>query len=129
MILIALTYVVLAFGALTALCLMILRIGRMLGDCPQTRATARAGAVTIATGFAAIGAGGVILIGAALPMIPEAPFAAFLLALGFAALCLGLGFTHAVGTLRAVIANPLPDRKPDAAPQSAAAEAAAAPAV
>ena len=121
MILIALTYVLLAFGALIALCLMILRIGTLLGDCPQTGAAARAGAITIATGFAAIGAGGVILIGSILPLLPQEPLVAFFIALGFAALCLGLGFTHAVGTLRAVIADPLRGTsRPDDLPQAAA---------
>lgn len=96
-------YIVLGFAALSALAVMILRIGALLGDCPQSSATARAAAVTIATGFAAIGAGGVILIGALLPLLADAAFAGFLGALGFAALCLGLGFTQAVGTLRAVL--------------------------
>lgn len=96
-------YVALMFGAVAALSVMILRIGAMLGACPQTGAVARASAITIATGFAAIGAGGVILIGAGLPLFAEAPLLSFLLASGLAALCLGLGFTHAVGTLRDVI--------------------------
>lgn len=112
MILIAILYVLLAFGALAALCTMILRIGALMGNCPQTATTARTAAITIATGFAAIGAGGVILIGAILPFMAHMPLLAFLLTLGFAALCLGLGFTHAVGTLRAVIADPL-RQKPD----------------
>ena len=99
----ALLYIALGFAGLVALATMILRIGTLLGDCPQSRATARAGAVTIATGFCAIGAGGVILIGAALQLFENAPFASFLGALGFAALCLGLGFTQAVGTLRALM--------------------------
>ncbi|WP_299025025.1 hypothetical protein [uncultured Sulfitobacter sp.] len=103
MIVLALLYMALGFGALTALAIMILRIGALLGDCPQSRATARAAAVTIATGFAAIGAGGVILVGAMLPLLANAPLAGFLAALGFAALCLGLGFTQAVGTLRALM--------------------------
>ena len=103
MIVLALLYIALGFGALAALAIMILRIGTLLGECPQSRATARAAAVTIATGFAAIGAGGVILIGAALPLLAQAPMAGFLGALGFAALCLGLGFTQAVGTLRALM--------------------------
>lgn len=103
MLVLALLYIALGFGALTALAAMILRIGALLGECPKSRATARAGAVTIATGFAAIGAGGVILIGAALPFLAQAPLAGFLSALGFAALCLGLGFTQAVGTLRALM--------------------------
>lgn len=103
MITLALIYIALGFGALAALAFMILRIGALLGECPQSRATARAAAVTIATGYSAIGAGGVILIGAALPLLAEAPMAGFLGALGLAALCLGLGFTQAVGTLRALM--------------------------
>lgn len=103
MFVLAALYIALGFGGLAALAVMILRIGTLLGECPQSRATARAGAVTIATGFSAIGAGGVILIGAALPLLAQAPMAGFLLALGFAALCLGLGFTHAISTLRAVM--------------------------
>ena len=103
MLILATLYITLGFGALAALALMILRIGDLLGECPLSRATARAGAVTIATGFSAIGAGGVILIGAVLPLLAEVPLAGFLGACGFAALCLGLGFTHAVATLRAVL--------------------------
>ncbi|MGJ8595836.1 hypothetical protein [Sulfitobacter sp.] len=103
MLLLATLYIALSFGALAALATMILRIGALLGECPQSKQTAHAAAVTIATGFAAIGAGGVILIGAALPILEQAPLVGFLGALGFAALCLGLGFTQAVGTLRALM--------------------------
>lgn len=103
MLLLATLYIALGFGALAALATMILRIGALLGECPQSKRTARAASVTIATGFAAIGAGGVILIGAVLPVMAQAPLAGFLGALGFAALCLGLGFTQAVGTLRALM--------------------------
>ncbi len=99
----AIVYIALGFGALTALAVMILRIGTLLGECPDARPTVRAVAVTVATGYAAIGAGGVILIGAVLPLLSDAPLMGFLAALGFAALCLGLGFTQAVGTLRAVM--------------------------
>lgn len=91
MLVLATLYIALGFGALAALATMILI------------RTARAASVTIATGFAAIGAGGVILIGAILPMMEQAPLAGFLGALGFAALCLGLVFTQAVGTLRALM--------------------------
>ena len=108
MLLIGLLYTTLALGAVIALTQMILRIGAMVGDCPVTQARARAVSVTIATGFAAIGAGGVIMIGAVLPVLGDAPFAALMLALGFAALCLGLGFTHAMGTLRAALLQPQP---------------------
>ncbi len=103
MIVLAILYIALGFGALTTLAMMILRIGTMLAECPNSTPTIRAAAVTIATGFAAIGAGGVVLIGAVLQLLADAPMAGFLAALGFAALCLGLGFTQAVGTLRAVM--------------------------
>lgn len=96
-------YVLLAFAALIALSMMILKIGTLLGDCPQAARRARAASITIATGFTAIGAGGIILIGAILPIARDIPVAAFLAALGLASLCLGLGFTHAVATLRAVM--------------------------
>ncbi|MEL6888106.1 MAG: hypothetical protein AAFO86_05290, partial [Pseudomonadota bacterium] len=90
-----------------------------VGACPVTQARARAVSITIATGFAAIGAGGVIMIGAVLPMLDDAPFAALMLALGFAALCLGLGFTHAMGTLRAALVPHQPVPAPDTAPDAA----------
>ena len=98
-------YALFAFGTLGVLGWMILRIGALLGDCPQSRARARAAAVTIATGFLAIGAGGVVLGGAAAVYL--AGNLAFVVGiLGFVILCLGLGFSNAVATLRAVIAPP-----------------------
>ena len=115
MFVLAALYIALGFGGLAALAIMILRIGALLGECPQSRATARAGAVTIAIGFSAIGAGGVILIGAALALLAQALMAGFLVALGFAALCLGLGFTHAISTLRAVMFD-AQDKVPPAIP-------------
>lgn len=99
------TYIVLAAAALMALATMILKVGGMLAECPDQSPATKAAAVTIATGFVAIGAGGMILIGAVLPLMQEEAVAAFLVALGLVALCLGLGFTHAIGTLRAVVAD------------------------
>lgn len=104
----AILYLVLALGTLVALAGMILKIGNMLGGCPQAVRAARAAGVTIATGYAAIGGGGVILIGAVLPVLADAPLMGLMLALGFAALCLGLGFAHAIGTLRAVVLETAP---------------------
>lgn len=95
-------YFAVATAALLALAAMILAIGKSLGDCPQTGRAARAGAISIATGFTAIGAGAVILIAATLPLFDANPQAT-LGALGLACLILGLGFTHAVTTLRQVI--------------------------
>lgn len=120
MLILLLTYVILALGALTTLSLMILKIGTLLADCPNNTPATKAVAVTITTGFAAIGAGGVILIGAALPAFAEMPYFALMLALGLSALCLGLGFTHAVATLRAVLAQANIDLAPAAPVANAA---------
>jgi len=68
MLLTALTYMALSFGGLAVLSVMILKIGALLGNCPSAGTSARTAAVTIATGFGAIGTGGVILIGSLLPM-------------------------------------------------------------
>ncbi|KIC47940.1 hypothetical protein [Tateyamaria sp. ANG-S1] len=103
MLTIGLLYFNLGLGAVAALTVMILRIGALAQDCPHSKPRAGAAATAIATGFAAIGAGGVIMIGAVLPLLEQEPFAALMLALGFAALCLGLGFTHAMGSLRAAL--------------------------
>ncbi|MFK7754779.1 MAG: hypothetical protein AB8B51_19810 [Sedimentitalea sp.] len=107
MFVLALIYLLLGFGALGVLAVMILKIGALLGDCPQSVQQAKTASITITTGFSAIGAGGVILIGALLPVMGANPLTGLLGALGLAALCLGLGFTHAVATLRAVLSPPV----------------------
>ena len=110
------TYTTLSLATLALLSRMILTIGAMIGDCPQSTGAARSASVTIATGFAAIGAGGVLIIGAVLPALDDAGFAGTLGALGLAAICLGLGFTHAVTTLRAVVRPADPPKEPTDAP-------------
>ncbi len=95
-------YFIGAASLLAVLTGMILRIGAMMADCPKNGPAIKTASVTIATGFAAIGVGGIILIVALLGAFQMEPVLALLLALGLAALCLGLGFTHAVGTLRLV---------------------------
>ncbi|MEO0991548.1 MAG: hypothetical protein AAFX00_11420 [Pseudomonadota bacterium] len=97
-------YFAVALAALLALASMILKVGTYMGDCPVSSRAAKAGAVTIATGFLAMGGGAVILIAAVLPLI-EVPSVGLLAALGVACLGLGLGFTNAVATLRAVVAD------------------------
>jgi len=99
----AILYIVIATATLTVLSGMILKIGSLIGDCPDSKRVAKVTSVTIATGYAAIGAGGVICIGAILPLVSQFHEAGLMFALGLAALCLGLGFTHAVSTLRAVV--------------------------
>lgn len=103
-----LTYFALTTALLLGLAFMILRIGRALGECPQKGRAARAASVTIATGFVAIGMGGVSIIASFLAMgRPET--SVLLFAVGLASLILGLGFTHAITLLRAaVIAAPVP---------------------
>lgn len=103
MTLLILSYALVAFTMLIALCIMLLRIGAMMADCPINGPRMRISAITIATGFAAIGAGGVALIGAGLIVaLPQTSLFGLSAALGLAALCLGLGFTQAVATLRAL---------------------------
>ena len=102
----ALTYLFAGMTTVALLSFMILKIGALMSDCSENGPAARTAAITIATGYASIGSGGVLLIGAALPLLAEVPELGVALSLGFAALCLGLGFTQAIATLRAVLAPP-----------------------
>ena len=88
--------------ALMGLATMILMIARALADCPENAASARAAGITIATGFLSIGAGGVLLI-ATLPALAPGDDGMLIFAMGLACIMLGLGFTQAVTTLRAVV--------------------------
>jgi hypothetical protein len=119
-----LTYITLALAAVVALTLMILRIGALMTDCPGKGPAARTAAITIATGFASIGTGGVLLIGSVLPLFERDAVFAVPVALGLAALCLGLGFTQAIATLRDVLAPkpPAPAAKPAPAPAAETAQ-------
>jgi hypothetical protein len=107
-----LAYFAIALGTLVALARMIILIGRSIGDCPQTGRRAITAATSIATGYLAIGMGGVILIAASIPaMNPQDPASQAIVVLfnaGLASLILGLGFTHALRTLRSVISLPAP---------------------
>lgn len=94
-------YFAAALAVLIALALMILAITRALGDCPEKGARARAAGVTLATGYLALGAGAVMLIGAFATLSPGLETIFF--CLGLACIILGLGFTQAVTMLRAVV--------------------------
>jgi len=92
--------------ALAGLSYMIFQIGHALSDCPTTGRAARAGSLTIVTGFIAIGTGAVMIMAAGVfttfaSIGIEAAFAA----IGLSLLGLGLGFTHAIATLRDVVAQ------------------------
>jgi hypothetical protein len=107
-----LAYFAIALGTLIALARMILLIGRSMGECPQTGRVARAAATSIATGFLAIGMGGVILIAATIPALDPRTSAnqaiVVLFNAGLASLILGLGFTHALRTLRVILQDVRP---------------------
>ena len=110
-----LSYFAVTLATLLVLGLMILRIGRAMGSCPQSGAAARIASVTVSTGFVAIGLGGILLVAATLPLIEAEALALFPI-MGFACLVLGLGFTHAVRVLKAVVAPPAPKARPMAEP-------------
>lgn len=96
-----LAFFVVTLATLAGLAAMIFIIAKRLGECPETGRAAQAGGITITTGFLAIGGGAVLLI-STLPVLEPTPGMA-LFATGLACLILGLGFTQAVTTLRAVV--------------------------
>jgi len=104
----AIIYLALGLGITAILTTMILKIGRTMHDCPQNGPTARTLTITTATGFAAIGTGGVLLAGAALPFAGNAVPMALPLVAGFVTLCLGLGFLRAMEAVRDNLPNPAP---------------------
>jgi len=116
MLLVLATYTLISLTVLTVLACMILKIGTMLADCPKRGPVIRSAAVTVATGFGAIGAGGVLLIAGVLPLLGNDAALALMAALGLAAICLGLGFSHAVTILRAVAQGAEPASPPHAEP-------------
>jgi hypothetical protein len=117
-------YFTITLSTLIALARMILQVGRTMGDCPTNGATARAAALAVTTGFVAIGMGGVILIAAIIPSVvhggtPASAGVITLLTMGLACLSLGLGFSHAVRTLQAVLqTRPASALSPDKMSQS-----------
>lgn len=98
-------YFAVSFGVLFAMIFMILKIGTMMGSCPISNGAARSASITIATGYAAIGLGGVSLAAIILPALIENGAVALFAALGLASLALGLGFSQAMATLRGVVAE------------------------
>ncbi|WP_371226325.1 hypothetical protein [Roseovarius sp. 2305UL8-3] len=116
MLLVLATYTLTSLAGLIVLANMILKIGTMLAGCPKRGPVIRSAAVTVATGFSAIGAGGVLLIAGVLPLLGNDAALALMAALGLAAICLGLGFSHAITILRAVAQGGEPASPPRAEP-------------
>lgn len=100
------TYFSISFGALFLLAIMITRIGKVLGDCPDAVPGFRAAIATICTAFVTIGTGGVFLAAIVVALMANEAILALFVGLGVASLCLGLGFTQAIANLRAVVKLP-----------------------
>lgn len=111
------------FAGLAALCGVLIVIGRAATECPQIGAAARVGTIVITTGFASIGAGVIALIAALLPVIVTEEYNGLYLALGLAAIALGIGFYSAATTLRDVLKAAQPSPADAASPAMDAAEA------
>jgi hypothetical protein len=97
-------YFVAAFAVLAILDLIIYRVGRDMASCPKAPPGARVAALAVSSGYAAIGAGGVILAAIIVPVFPDASIIGLFFSLGIVSICLGLGFGQALANLRAVIA-------------------------
>lgn len=93
----------LAFTALAALAAVLVVIGRAAQGCPETAGAARLGTWVVVTGFVAIGAGMIGLIGAALPFVLEGGKSGLYATLGLVAIALGVGFYNAASTLRDIL--------------------------
>lgn len=117
MILIYIAYFAIALAVLAGLSTMILKIGAMMGTCPISNGAARSASITIATGYSAIGLGGVLLAAILIPVLIEMGAVSLLSAIGVACFALGLGFSHAMATLRAVVAEVQNPTRPEPAPR------------
>jgi hypothetical protein len=103
-------YLCVTIPALLALALMILAVARAAVACPEDGPRARAAGIAIATGYTAIGAGAVLLIGTLVALAAEPGLPIF--AMGLAVLVLGLGFSQAMTTLRAAVRPVQPAKVP-----------------
>ena len=96
-------YLTFAFLGLAALAKVIWTIGEALGDCPVTGPVAKAGALSIVTGFVAIGLGIIALGGAWIVGTDGLGTVTVYSTLGVIGILLGLGFTQAALTLRQLV--------------------------
>ncbi len=87
--------------ALAAMVFIILQIGKDMGECPQSGASARAASRVIAVGYAACGLGGLIFA-SSIMVSKSIPLEGFLLSLGLVIFALGIGFGIAMSNLREV---------------------------
>lgn len=92
-----------AFAGLAALGAVLVLIGRAAAECPQTRGAARLGTMVVTTGFSAIGSGVLLIIAAILPILIRGSIDGLYVALGIAAIALGIGFYSAATMLRDIL--------------------------
>lgn len=106
-------FLAIAFAGLAALGFVLLRIGKAAADCPQIGGAARVLTMVVTTGFAAIGAGVIMIGAAALPVLASGHATGLYIALGLVAIALGIGFYNAAAVLRdALKAAPRPAPEP-----------------
>ncbi|MEM6973484.1 MAG: hypothetical protein AAF577_11825 [Pseudomonadota bacterium] len=98
-------YFAVAIVALIALAGVIVVIGRVASDCPQTGAAARLGTWIVTTGFVTLGAGAIALIAAALPSLSIDRMTGLYAASGLMLIALGIGFYIAAAMLRDILAT------------------------
>ena len=89
-------------AALAGLATMIVLIGRDLATCPVKGPALYVGSLSIATGYAAIGLGGLVLVAPVTDMF-GGDWIGLFIALGAMLIALGLGFTDAMAILRGIL--------------------------
>ncbi|MEM8597085.1 MAG: hypothetical protein AAGF76_11530 [Pseudomonadota bacterium] len=92
-----------AIAGLAIVAGILILIGRVAADCPQTVGAARLGTLVVTTGFVAFGAGVVMLIGAALPILSAGAASGLYMAIGLSFIALGIGFQVAASMLREIL--------------------------
>ena len=105
------TYLIVSFAGLAALATVLALVGRAAGTCPDSRDAVRVATLVVTTGFAAIGAGVVLIIAAALPVLAAGTATALYVALGISSIVLGIGFYTAATTLRDILKAAAEQRK------------------
>lgn len=104
-------YLTVSISGLAALAVVLALVGRAAGTCPDNRDAARVATLVVTTGFAAIGAGVVLIIAAALPVLATGSATALYVALGISAIALGIGFYSAATTLRDILRDSAEQRR------------------
>jgi len=107
-----LLYLSIAFAGLASLAAVLVLIGRAASDCPETGGAARVASLVVTTGFSAIGAGVILLIASALPVLMQGRVMGLYVALGLVALVLGVGFYNAASAMREILSAAPKSAKP-----------------